>query len=78
MIGQREKIYAILRLEDHFHNTAQVVQSCHGSGDEKVKNISARPANRCLNELLSMGKVVVKHMGVDDQGRPLPYWKAVK
>jgi hypothetical protein len=78
MIGQREKIYAILCLEDYYHNTTQVVTSCHASGDESVIKISARPANRCLNELLSMGKVQCKHMGTDNMGRPLPYWKAIK
>ena len=68
MIGQRQKIYCVLREADHYLSTMDVVHACRRTTDSVINNINPRPANRCLNELLSQGKVVKKYVGDN------PYW----
>jgi len=64
-VGQREKIHAILRSEDSFMGTVEILYACHASKDEKLRTIRIEPIRRCLQELLKNNKVV-KHIGCGD------------
>jgi len=71
MIGQREKIYAILRAEDRWIGSLDILKIAHSTNDKKINHINIEPIRRCLQELLDEGKV--KKIDVLATGVPLWY-----
>ena len=71
MIGQREKIWAILRAEDRWLGALDILRLAHSLRDEKINHINIEPIRRCLQELLA--KNMVKK---DDRNPDLPLWLA--
>jgi len=55
MIGQREKIWAILRAEDAWLGTIDIMRLAHALNDQRINQINIEPIRRCLQELLTMG-----------------------
>jgi len=60
MIGQREKVYAILRSENRWIDVYEILQITNKTRDSKVNHIAPPAIRRCLQELLDMGKVKKK------------------
>jgi len=52
MIGQRDKIYAILRAEDRWIGSLDILRIAHRTQDTKINHINIEPIRRCLQELL--------------------------
>ncbi len=72
MIGQRGKIYAILRSQDNWLGSLDIMRICHSTNDERINHINIEPVRRCLQELLSKGMVKK-----DDRNADLPLWLGV-
>jgi hypothetical protein len=78
MIGQREKIWAIMRAEDNWLGALDILRLAHSLPDKKINQINIEPVRRCLQdvrrclqELLAKGWVKK-----DDRNLDLPLWYA--
>ena len=72
MTGQREKVYAILRSEDRWLGSLDILHIAYSTTDPKINRIRIEPIRRCLQELLAKGMVKK-----DDRNIDLPLWLGV-
>jgi len=72
MTGQRDKVWAILRAEDRWLGSLDILHIAHSLKDPKINCIHIEPIRRCLQELLSKGMVKKDARNID-----LPLWLGV-
>ena len=55
--SQRDKIYAILRSNEKWYGTMDIMRIAHSLPDGKINNIAITTIRRCLQELLARNMV---------------------
>ncbi len=70
--SQRDKIYAILRSNEKWYGTMDIMRIAHSLPDPKINCIAITTIRRCLQELLARNMVKK-----DDRNPELPLWLGV-
>jgi len=71
-VTQRDKIWAILRAENRYIGTYDILNIAHSLSDERINRINIEPIRRCLQELL-----VKRMVKKDARNLDCPLWLGV-